>query len=270
MRLWLRVLLIFCLLIIAGCQVASPIPAKLGPSAHLEVIGTPLPHDSAAFTQGLLVKDARFYESTGLKGRSELREVEISTGKVTRSLALDPQYFGEGLAYLDGRFFQLTWLSKTGFVYDAQSLDLLTSFEIPGEGWGLTSDGHALIYSDGSATLTWLEPQSFAVLKTLQVSSQGKAVPQLNELEYIDGFIYANVFMTDLILRIDPESGEVLTIIDAAVLRPESTKADLNSVLNGIAWDAASKSLYLTGKNWPLVYKVRIVDGPAPARTKQP
>jgi len=144
------------------------------------------------------------------------------------------------------------------------------SFSIPGEGWGLTTDGTSLIRSDGSANLTWHEPTNFAPIKTLQVSLNGQPMTQLNELEYIEGFIYANVFLTDTILRIDPSSGQVLTVIDASMLRLESTKVDINSVLNGIAWDPSTKSLYLTGKNWPVLYKVKLIDGSKPTATTQP
>lgn len=258
------------LFFLGACQVQSSIPATLSPLAHVEVIGEPLPHDSEAFTEGLLVDNSFLYESTGLEGQSDFRKVELVSGNVLAKTPLDPTYFGEGLALLDGRFYQLTWRNGVGLIYDANTLASVGSFSIPGEGWGLTTDGKALIRSDGSDTLTWHEPLSFAPIKTLQVTLNGQPIAQLNELEYIDGLIYANVFMTDDILRIDPASGQVLTVIDASMLRLESTKVDINSVLNGIAWDSATKSLYLTGKNWPMLYKVKIIDGPVPAGTKQP
>lgn len=270
MERFLVALLIFSVLGLSACQAQSSIPATLGPQAHIEVIGQPFAHDPQAFTQGLLVQDGFFYESTGLVGQSSFRKVEIATGKVLALSPLDPTLFGEGLALLNGRFYQLTWRDGLVLVYDATNLTQIGSFSIPGEGWGLTTDGQSLIRSDGSATLTWHEPTNFAPIKTIQVTQNGQPVSQLNELEYIEGFIYANVFMTDTILRIDPSSGQVLTVIDAGGLRPETTKTELNSVLNGIAWDPASKSLYLTGKNWPVLYKVKFVDGPAPTATTQP
>lgn len=258
------------MLALAACQVQSSIPATLGPQAHFEVIGEPLPHDPQAFTQGLLVHNSVFYESTGLVGQSDFRKVEMSSGKVLAQTQLNPEYFGEGLALLDGRFYQLTWKNGVGLIYDAETLAAVGTFSIPGQGWGFTSDGQSLIRSDGSATLTWHSPSDFAPIKSLQVTLEGQPVIQLNELEYIEGFLYANIFLTDTILRIDPTSGQVLTVIDASALRLESTKLDINSVLNGIAWDPATKSLYLTGKNWPVLYKVKIVDGPVPAATTQP
>jgi len=270
MRSLVSLLVIVSLLCLAACQVTSSIPAQLGPQAHVEAIGEPLPHDPQAFTQGLLVHDSFFYESTGLVGKSDLRKVEMLTGKVLAQSPLDPQFFAEGLALLDGQFYQLTWKNGQGLIYDAKTLKPTGSFPINGQGWGLTSDGHSLIRSDGSATLTWHAPSSFEPQKSLLVTLNGQPVTQLNELEYIEGFIYANVFLTDTILRIDASTGKVLTVIDASALRPESTKSDINSVLNGIAWDESTKSLYLTGKNWPLLYKVKIVDDPAPTATTQP
>lgn len=253
-----------------ACQVQSSIPAQLGTQAHVEVIGEPLPHDPLAYTQGLLVHEGCFYESTGLVGQSTFRKVEIANGNVLAQSPLNPDYFGEGLALLDGRFYQLTWKNNLGIIYDAKTLSAVGTFTIDGEGWGLTSDDHSLIRSDGSATLTWHDPQNFTPVKSLQVTLDGQPVSQLNELEYIEGFIYANVFLSDKILRIDPATGQVLTVIDASALRPESTKTNINSVLNGIAWDETTKSLYLSGKNWPVLYKVKIVDGPAPTASKQP
>ena len=262
--------LLISLCFLGACQVQSSIPATLGPQAHVEVIGEPLPHDPGAFTEGLLVHDSVIYESTGLEGQSDFRKVDLLSGSVLAKIPLDPTFFGEGLALLDGRFYQLTWRNGLGLIYDAKTLANVGHFSIPGEGWGLTTDGFSLIRSDGSSTLTWHEPSTFAPIKTLQVTLNGQAMAQLNELEYIDEIIYANVFMTDIILRIDPTNGQVLTVIDATRLQPEATKTDVNSVLNGIAWDPATKSLYLTGKNWPVLYKVKIIDGPEPAAPKQP
>ena len=258
------------MLFLAACQVPSSIPSALSSQAHIEVAGEAMPHDPKAFTQGLLVKDTFFYESTGLVGQSTLRKVEMASGKVLAQTQLNPEYFGEGLALLDGRFYQLTWRNRIALIYDAKTFEEIATFPVDGEGWGLTTDGVSLIRSDGTATLTWHEPLSFAPIESLQVTLEGQPVIHLNELEYIEGYIYANIFLTDTILRIDPASGQVLTVIDASALRLESTKANINNVLNGIAWDPTTKSLYLTGKNWPALYKVKIVDGPLPAATTQP
>ena len=270
MRSFRAILLLISLLFLAACQVQSSIPSALSAQAYVEVVGEPMPHDPKAFTQGLLVQDTYFYESTGLVGQSTFRKVEMASGKVLSQTQLNPEYFGEGLALLEGRFYQLTWRNRIGMIYDAKTLEEIGSFPVDGEGWGLTTDGVSLIRSDGTATLTWHEPLRFAPIKSLQVTLEGQPVTQLNELEYIEGYIYANIFLTDTILRIDPANGQVLTVIDASPLRLESTKADINSVLNGIAWDPTTKSLYLTGKNWPALYKVKIVDGPLPAATIQP
>ncbi len=270
MRSSLVKLLLVITLFLAACQVQSSIPSLLSPQAHVEVVGEPLPHDPQAFTQGLLVHDCYFYESTGLVGQSTFRKVEMESGQVLAQTQLKPEFFGEGLALLDGRFYQLTWRNRIGLIYDAETLEQIGSFPVDGEGWGLTTDGQSLIRSDGTATLTWHEPLSFAPIRSLQVNLEGQPVTQLNELEYVEGLLYANVFLTDTILRIDPASGQVLTVIDASTLRQESTKTDINSVLNGIAWDPSTKSLYLTGKNWPELYKVKIVDGPLPTATTRP
>ncbi|HSN94095.1 MAG TPA: glutaminyl-peptide cyclotransferase [Anaerolineaceae bacterium] len=266
----LPVFTLILMIFLGACQVQSSIPATLGPQAHVEVIGEPIPHDPGAFTEGLLIQDAVLYESTGLEGQSDFRKVELLTGKVLAETPLDPTYFGEGLALLNGRFYQLTWRNEIALVFDAKTLAQIGSFSVSGEGWGLTTDGQTLIRSDGSATLTWHDPSTFAPIKTVQVTLNSQPIAQLNELEYIDGIIYANVFMTDNILRIDPATGQVLTVIDASSLRPDATKTNANGVLNGIAWDPATKSLYLTGKNWSFLYKVKIVDGPVPTVTKQP
>jgi glutamine cyclotransferase len=265
-----RIFLLVLTLILGAFQVQSSIPATLGPQAHVELVGEPLPHDPKAFTEGLLMSGSYLYESNGLVGQSDFRKLELQSGSVMAQTHLNPNFFGEGLAILDGRFYQLTWKNGVGLIYDSNTLEALGNFPVQGEGWGLTSDGQSLVSSDGSANLTWHAPLSFAAIKSVQVTLQGQPVAQLNELEYIDGFIYANIFLTDNILRIDPTTGKVLTVIDAAALRPESTKTDINSVLNGIAWDSSTKSLYLTGKNWPVLYKVKIVDGPALLTAKQP
>ncbi|MEA4811523.1 MAG: glutaminyl-peptide cyclotransferase [Anaerolineaceae bacterium] len=270
MRFLLGVSLLFGFCALAGCQKNNAIPDDLGPEAHVEVLGQALPHDETAFTQGLLVHEGYFFESTGLVGHSTLRKTEIQSGKVLAQKELDPSLFGEGLALLNGKLYQLTWKNRIGLIYDAKTLEQLGTFPISGEGWGLTTDGNELILSDGSDQLTWLDGKNLKPTKTLQVKMNGQAVHKINELEKINGYIYANVFQTDIILRIDPKSGEVLTVIDASELRPASTKADPNSVLNGIAWDEKNQKLYLTGKKWPLVYQVRLVNGPRPTPTTQP
>ena len=215
------------------------------------------PHDREAFTQGLVYRHGTLYESTGLNGRSSLREVDLETGAVRRRVDVDERYFAEGLAEFGGRLFQLTWQSQRAFVYDASSFSAAGSFGYEGEGWGLTDDGHSLIMSDGTNVIRFLDPETFAVRRTIQVSSAGAPVTNINELEYIDGLIYANVWLTNTILKIDPQTGWVSATIDMrGLLPPDSGSVD---VLNGIAYDADGKRIFVTGKLWPRLFEVRFV-----------
>jgi glutamine cyclotransferase len=221
-----------------------------------EVVATH-PHDREAFTQGLVYRRGTLYESTGLNGHSSLREVDLETGAVRRRVDVDQQYFAEGLAELGGRLYQLTWRQGRAFVYDAASFGLAGSFRYEGEGWGLTDDGRSLVMSDGTNVIRFLDPETFAVRRTIQVSNAGRPVTNVNELEYIDGQLYANVWLTDTIIRIDPQSGWVTATIDMrGLLPPDSGNAD---VLNGIAYDAEGGRIFITGKLWPRLFEVRFV-----------
>ncbi len=217
------------------------------------------PHDRGAFTQGLVVRNGDWIESTGLNGQSTLREVELKTGRVRKRVALAREFFGEGLAVLGDRAYQLTWQNGKGFVYDADTFRLERDFAYEGEGWGLTTDGTSLILSDGTSRLRFLDPTTFKVARTVSVTAAGKPVDRLNELEWVRGEIFANVWMTDEIVRIDPGSGQVRGVIDCAGLLPASERAAEGAVLNGIAYDAASDRLFFTGKLWPKIFEVRIV-----------
>jgi glutamine cyclotransferase len=218
------------------------------------------PHDRDAFTQGLVFRRGVLYESTGLNGRSSLREVDLETGAVRRRVDVPEQYFAEGLAELGGRLYQLTWQTHHAFVYDTASFALTGGFAYEGEGWGLTDDGHSLVMSDGTNVIRFLDPATFAVRRTIQVSNAGVPVTNINELEYVDGQIYANIWMADTILRIDPKTGWVTATVDMRGLLPAgSGNAD---VLNGIAYDADHKRLFVTGKLWPRLFEVRFVPKP--------
>lgn len=214
------------------------------------------PHDPGAFTQGLVYHAGFLYEGTGLNGSSSLRKVELKTGRVMKSRELPRQYFGEGIAILGGRIYQLTWRSGVGFVYDLRSFKQLDSFSYGTEGWGLTTDGRRLIMSDGTDALTYLDPKSYAAVKKIRVRDGDKPVMLINELEFIKGRIYANVLGSDYLACISPETGKVREWIDLRRLRTRF-KAGNADVLNGIAYDAKSGRLYVTGKNWPLLFEIK-------------
>ena len=228
------------------------------PSYSLQVIKA-YPHDPEAFTQGLVIADGVLYEGTGLRGRSSLRRVDLETGNVLQSLELDPQFFGEGVTVLGGRIYQLTWQSHVGFVYDKDSFELLGEFQYPTEGWGITHDGERLIMSDGTATLHFLDPETLEEIGQVQVYDDSGPVIRLNELEYVQGEVYANVWQTDRVARIDPGTGRVTGWIDlSGLLGPEDYSPPVD-VLNGIAYDAATDRLFVTGKLWPKLFEIAIL-----------
>lgn len=218
-----------------------------------------LPHDTSAYTQGLLYADGWLYESTGRFGRSELRKVHLESGRPAQVHRLPADRFGEGLALLDGRLYQLTWKSGVGYVYDASTLTPLDSFTYTGEGWGLASDGAVLIMSDGTSTLRFLDPDGMRVVRELTVRDKGSELQQLNELEYVGGELLANVYQGDWIVRIDPATGDVIEWIDFAGLLPDGRRTPSTDVLNGIAFIPESGHLLVTGKLWPTVFEVRLV-----------
>jgi len=221
------------------------------------------PHDRAAFTQGLVFADGVLYEGTGLYGRSSLRKVDLETGAVLQMHPLDSRYFGEGVTLLDGRLIQLTWQAQVGFVYERESFSLRDQFTYPTEGWGLTHDGERLIMSDGTSVLYFLDARTFAEIAQLQVrDSRDRPVERLNELEYVDGEIYANIWQTDLIARISPRDGRVAGWIDLTGLLETGDRTPPVDVLNGIAYDAAGKRLFVTGKLWPKLFQIELVPRP--------
>ena len=217
------------------------------------------PHDPAAFTQGLIFLDGFLYESTGLNNRSSLRKVQLETGKVLQQQQVPGEYFAEGLVNWGPDLLQLTWRSKIGFVYDRATFSVKRRFSYAGEGWGLTKDSARIILSDGSATLRFLDPKTLQQTGSLNVSDRGRPVTELNELEYVSGEIWANIWQTDRIARISPFTGNVGGWIDLkGLLKPEE-KASAD-VLNGIAYDPATNRIFVTGKLWPKLFEIKLVD----------
>lgn len=230
------------------------------PTEGYRVVHT-YPHDTSAFTQGLVMVDGILYEGTGLNGHSSVRAVDLSTGRVIQSVKVPDEYFGEGLTDWGGNLIELTWMAHRGFVYDRSSLRVIRRFEYEGEGWGLTHDRQHLIMSDGTPVLRFLDPVTFRVVRTLSVSDGGRPVKELNELEYIDGEIYANIWQADRIARISPATGKVIGWIDLSGLLSPDERTDGNAVLNGIAYDQKNDRIFVTGKLWPKLFEIRLVPG---------
>jgi glutamine cyclotransferase len=221
------------------------------------------PHDPHAFTQGLIYLDGHLYESTGLNGQSTLRMDDLETGRILQRQEVPSQYFAEGLTNWAGTLVQLTWETHIAFVYDPFSFRVIKTLNYVGEGWGLTQDGKNLIQSDGSSTLRFLDPKSLHITRTITVKDHGAPVTQINELEYIHGQIYANIWHTDKIARISPASGKVLDWIDLTGLLPADERSSPEAVLNGIAYDATHNRLFVTGKLWPTLFEIKIIPQPA-------
>ncbi|HXE64152.1 MAG TPA: glutaminyl-peptide cyclotransferase [Bryobacteraceae bacterium] len=232
-------------------------PLSRTPSYGYKVIHT-YPHDRYAFTQGLEFRGGFLYEGTGLNGRSSIRKVDLESGRILQETPLDPKYFGEGITLFDRRLIQLTWQGHRGFLYDVQSFRPLGEFEYPGEGWGLTHDARQIYMSDGSSEIRCWNPKTFAETRRIAVRDKGMPTTMLNELEFVRGEIYANVWQTDNIVRISPSDGHVTGWIDLSGLltADEAATAD---VLNGIAWDASHDRLFVTGKLWPKLFEIRLV-----------
>ena len=249
--------------IVAAAAILACAPAtaqrKPAPVQSYKVIAT-FPHDTTSFTQGLVfASDGQLYESTGLQGESTLRRVDIATGQTLQRIDVPRQYFAEGLAMVGDELLQLTWQHKIGFVYDRATFKQKRTFSYKTEGWGMAYDGTAnLVMSDGSDTLTFLDPKSLAFAKTLRVMDAGRPVGNLNELEWIEGEIWANVWMTDRIARISPKTGEVSAWVDLSTLFPAAQRMPPADVLNGIAYDKATRRVYITGKKWPRLYQITV------------
>jgi glutamine cyclotransferase len=246
-----RFAILLCALTFSGCQ------AEAQPKIETAQIVATFPHDTSAFTEGLLIHDGVLIESTGLEGQSDIRKTDLKTGRVLARTTLDPRIFGEGIVAWKDELISVTWKGGTGFRWALKSLKQKGSFRYTGEGWGMTHDGKALILSDGTPVLRFLDPRSLKVTKTLPVTLNGDPIDQLNELEYVRGEILANIWMTNLIARIDPASGAVKGLIDIGALADQTGSRDPNAVANGIAYDAKADRLFVTGKNWPILFEIK-------------
>ena len=249
----------FTLLGLFGIGVLMMPAARSTPTKTYRVLHE-YPHDPGAFTQGLLYRNGFLYESAGLTGRSSLRKVDLATGRVLQEIKVPDRFFAEGLTDWKQRLIQLTWQARTGFVYDLASFANLHEFSYPTEGWGLTHDDSHLIMSDGSSTLYYLDPVTFETVRRLHVTARNGPVKNLNELEYVQGEIYANIWETDLIARISPDTGKVLDFVDLSGLLPDSERTAETNVLNGIAYDPQNDRLFVTGKFWPKLFEIKILD----------
>lgn len=258
---FLRTCLAACLALMLGMNACEPVPPEPPAEAArytVAVVNT-YPHDAEAYTQGLCITPEGLFEGTGLYGQSSLRRVDLETGDILQQTPVDQAYFGEGIAVLGERIYQLTWKAGTGFIYDRDSFARLDTFAYEGEGWGLTHDGERLIMSDGTAWLRFLDPDTLAETGRVEVHTEEGLVNRLNELEYIDGRIYANIWQTDYIVIIDPADGAVVSWVDLRGLLPDEDRTLRTDVLNGIAWDAAEGRLYVTGKRWPKLFEIELV-----------
>jgi glutamine cyclotransferase len=223
------------------------------------------PHDTSAFTEGLFFLNGYLYESTGLESHSSIRKVRLDSGAVVQKIDIPAQYFGEGIVNWQGRLISLTWKSQIGFVFDLATLKLEKTFSYEGEGWALTQDGKQLIMSDGTPELRFLNPTTLKETRRLQVTLNGAPLRNVNELEWVTGEIYANVWQSDRIVRIDPHSGDVIGVIDLTGILGPLHVSSPDGVLNGIAYDAKADRLFVTGKNWPKLFEIRLKKRPAPA-----
>lgn len=236
----------------------APTPARV-PIYGIEIVQT-YPHDPDAFTQGLIIRDGVLYESTG-RSPSTLRKVRLEDGVVLQRHTFDPATFAEGLTELNGKLFSLTWTDGIGFIWNPADLSPVGEFEYDGEGWGLTTDGTRLILSDGLPHLRFLDGLTLRQTGRVPVTFNGQPVGQINELEWVDGEVWANIWQTDYIIRINPETGMVVGVIDLSALMPDRTGMDpRDDVLNGIAWDAATQRLFVTGKKWPSLFEIRLTE----------
>ncbi|MDT8399802.1 MAG: glutaminyl-peptide cyclotransferase [Pseudomonadales bacterium] len=235
-----------------GLQAAEALPLY-----QVDVVGQ-FPHDPNAFTQGLAFHEGRLYEGTGRNGQSSLRLMDLESGEILKRHNLDKRYFGEGITVLGEAIYQLTWREHAGFVYDRDSFTLQKTFFLPGEGWGITDDDEQLIVSDGTAYLRFLDPDTRHEIRRVEVRDEQGPVDRLNELEYIDGEVWANVWYENYLVRIDPLTGRVNSRVDLSGLQPQSGSAD--AVLNGIAWDETTQRLFVTGKLWPVLYEIKLRD----------
>ena len=241
----------------------SPLPLQQtvqaqGPAEHTFITVRAFPHDKSAYTQGLAYRDGFLYEGTGLNGRSSLRKVNLETGAVVQRVDLEPEFFGEGITIFKDQIVQLTWTSHIGFVYDFKSFHLLKQFSYSGEGWGLTTNSRELFMSDGTSEIRVLDPETFGEKRRLRIHDGPKPIDQLNELEFVEGQIFANVWHTNRIARISAQTGAVVGWIDLTGLLSPVFHLEPEAVLNGIAYDSVRKRLFVTGKLWPSIFEIKL------------
>lgn len=237
----------------------APLFAQDNVSRYGYSIANAYPHSINSFTQGLVYHEGYIYEGTGKNGQSSLSKIRFEDGEVLMSKNLSRRYFGEGIEIVDDKIYQLTWQAHLVFVYDKETFELLDSHYNASQGWGLAYDGSSLVLSDGSATLQFIDPETFMPMRKVEVALAGNPISQLNELEYIQGEIWANVWQTDYILRINPENGEVNSIVDLTGLSNQTQLGSSEAVLNGIAWDEATERLFVTGKHWAHLFEIELV-----------
>ena len=245
------------LVLVVTATALYPAPPRPTPLYGYRVVRT-YPHDPRAFTQGLEYRGGFLYEGTGLNGRSTLRKVELQTGRVLQEIQLDPQYFGEGVTVLDQSILELTWQSHRGFVYNRGTFQLIRNFDYVGEGWGLTNNGSEIFMSDGTPAIRVWSPATLQEIRRFSVHDGQTSIASLNELEFVRGEIYANVWQTDRIARISPKDGNVIGWIDLSGLLPEADRAAGADVLNGIAYDSLGDRLFVTGKLWPKLFEIQV------------
>jgi glutaminyl-peptide cyclotransferase len=232
------------------------------PTYGFEVVHV-YPHDRTAFTEGLFYLGGFLFESTGLNGRSQIRKENLDTGQPVMTRDLPDGYFGEGITAWRGKLIQLTWRNQVGFIYDLRTFKPVGRFRYPGEGWALTEDGRQIVMSDGTPQIRFLDPATLKEVRRITVTTEGGQVANINELEWVKGEIFANIWMTDKIVRIDPATGRIMGWIDLAGILPASdVSGDRDDVLNGIAYDAVHDRLFVTGKRWPKLFEIRLVKKP--------
>jgi len=255
----MRFLILAAALAATACGPAAPAGNGPIPEYGYQVVHV-YPHDPLAFTEGLFYLDGYLYESTGLPGQSSARKVKLETGEVVQKHEVPEQYFGEGIIAWKGKLVQLTWQTEVGFVYDLNTFETRSEFHYPGEGWSMTEDGRRIIMDDGTPQLRFWDPDTLREIGRLTVTANGEPVTNLNELEWVKGEIYANIWMTDRIARIDPKTGKVVGWIDCTgLLSPSDRIEGQTDVLNGIAYDAAHDRLFVTGKRWPKLFEIKLV-----------
>jgi glutaminyl-peptide cyclotransferase len=250
----------FCALLFSFLLLSANVPLPAPPPIILHTVEARYPHDRDAFTQGLIWRDNVLYETTGQLGKSDIRRVRLSDGKALKTVKMPPEVFGEGVTDWQNELISITWQNGVGYRWSLDTLKRTKRFTYPGEGWGLTQDGKQLYMSDGTANVRVLDPVSFNEMRRINVTFRGRPLNQLNELEWIKGALYANVWQTPFIVKIDPESGRVTGILDFAPLAKEVALKDRDAVLNGIAYDATRDVLLITGKKWPTLFAVRLTE----------